>query len=181
MLCQNCNHNEANVRYTQIINGEKKEMFLCEECSRKLGLDNMDLSLPIDFSSFFGDLLGEYENSFMPLLQEPQELRCDKCNMTYSEFMNLGKFGCDNCYNAFSGRIDPILKRLQGSNRYTGRKAQMNEANEHKVSEENKPKQNPKEDKLSKLKAELKQLVAEEKYEEAAKVRDEIKKLEVQE
>ena len=25
MLCQNCNENEATVRYTEIINGEKKE------------------------------------------------------------------------------------------------------------------------------------------------------------
>ncbi len=180
MLCQNCNQNEANVRYTQIINGEKKEMFLCDKCSRELGIDNMKLSLPIDFSSFFGDLLSEYDSAFMPLLQEPNELKCDKCNMTYSEFMELGKFGCDNCYNAFSSRIDPILKRLQGSNRYTGRKAQMNEANEKEVAV-NPQKQDTKEDKLTKLKEELKQLVQEEKYEEAAKVRDEIKKLEVQE
>ena len=180
MLCQNCNQNEANVRYTQIINGEKKEMFLCDKCSRELGIDNMKLSLPIDFSSFFGDLLSEYDSAFMPLLQEPNELKCDKCNMTYSAFIELRKFGCDNCYNAFSSRIDPILKRLQGSNRYTGRKAQMNEANENEAPV-NTPKQDTKEDKLTKLKEELKQLVKEEKYEEAAKVRDKIKKLEVQE
>ena len=74
MLCQNCNHNEANVRYTQIINGEKKEMFLCDECSKKLGIDNMKLSLPIDFSSFFGDLLNEYNNDLMPFLKNPNEL-----------------------------------------------------------------------------------------------------------
>ena len=180
MLCQNCNHNEANDRYTQIINGEKKEMFLCDKCSKELGIDDMKLSLPIDFSSFFGDLLSEYDNAFMPLLQEPHELKCDKCNMTYSEFMELGKFGCENCYNAFSGRIDPVLKRIQGSNRYTGRKAEMNEENEKEVKTNNKA-QEPKGDKLTKLKAELKQLVKEEKYEEAAKIRDEIKKLEVQE
>ena len=32
MKCENCGKNEANVKYTQIINGEKKQMFLCEEC-----------------------------------------------------------------------------------------------------------------------------------------------------
>ena len=37
MLCQNCGENEANVRYTQIINGEKKEMVLCDKCSKELG------------------------------------------------------------------------------------------------------------------------------------------------
>lgn len=180
MLCQNCNHNEANVRYTQIINGEKKEMFLCDKCSKELGIDNMKLSLPIDFSSFFGDLLNEYDSAFMPLLQKPNELKCNKCNMTYNEFMQIGKFGCEHCYEAFSGRIDPILKRLQGSNRYTGRKAELNESAEM---QEDKTEKKPvtKEEKINKLKAQLKQLVSEEKYEEAAKIRDEIKKLEVQE
>ena len=49
MLCQKCNKNEANVKYTEIINGEKKEMMLCEECSHELGLDNMNFNMPIDF------------------------------------------------------------------------------------------------------------------------------------
>lgn len=178
MLCQNCNNNEANVRYTQIINGEKKEMFLCDKCSKELGIDNMKLSLPIDFSSFFGDLLNEYDSSFMPLLQKPNELKCDKCNMTYNEFMELGKFGCDNCYDAFSRRIDTILKRLQGSNRYSGRKAEENEEIQNEVVREEET--SSKEEIIQKLKLQLKQLVQEEKYEEAAKVRDEIKKLEVQ-
>lgn len=178
MLCQNCNKNEANVRYTQIINGVKKEMILCEKCSKELGIDNMKLSLPISFSNFFGDFLNEYDNSFMPLITKPKETKCNKCGMTYNEFMQLGKFGCDNCYEVFSTRIDPILKRLQGSNRYNGKKAEENEINMQKTEVK---KEVSKQDKINKLKAKLKQLVREEKYEEAAKVRDEIKELEVQE
>ena len=38
MKCQNCGKNNANVKYTQIINGEKKEFILCEECAEKLGI-----------------------------------------------------------------------------------------------------------------------------------------------
>ena len=60
MLCQNCGKNEANVRYTQIVNGVKKEMALCDKCARELGLDNMDFSMPISMSSFLGDMLNEY-------------------------------------------------------------------------------------------------------------------------
>lgn len=92
---------------------------------------------------------------------------------------NFGKFGCDNCYEVFSTRIDPILKRLQGSNRYNGKKADLNENNNSEVSE--KPKELSKQEKIEELKAKLKELVKVENYEEAAKVRDEIKKLEVQE
>lgn len=179
MLCQNCKKNEANVKYTEIINGVKKEMMLCDKCSKELGIDNMKLSLPISFSNFFGDLLNEYDNSFMPLISVPKATQCDKCGMTYNEFMQLGKFGCDNCYEVFSNRIDPILKRLQGNNRYNGKRAELNKANiEESVKEKAEP---SKKDEINKLKAELKKLVKEEKYEDAAKVRDEIKKLEVQE
>ncbi len=179
MLCQNCNKNEANVRYTQIINGVKKEMMLCDKCSKELGIDNMKLSLPISFSNFFGDLLNEYDNSFMPLISAPKETKCEQCGMTYNEFMQLGKFGCENCYDVFSTRIDPILKRLQGSNRYNGKRAELNENNV--TNTKNEKKETSKQDKVNKLKTQLKELVQEEKYEEAAKVRDEIKKLEVQE
>ena len=55
MLCENCGENEANVKYTQIINGVKKEMSLCNKCSKELGIDKMDFSIPINFSSFLGD------------------------------------------------------------------------------------------------------------------------------
>ena len=50
MLCQNCGKNEVNFRYTQIINGVKKEMALCEKCAKDLGLEKMDFNIPINFS-----------------------------------------------------------------------------------------------------------------------------------
>lgn len=34
MLCENCKKREANVKYSENINGVKKEMNLCEECSK---------------------------------------------------------------------------------------------------------------------------------------------------
>lgn len=176
MLCENCNQNEANVRYTQIVNGVKKEMKLCDKCAKQLGIGNMDfhLELPIDFSNFFGDLLNEYDDEFMPTLAIPKTLNCDKCGLTFDDFVENGKFGCDHCYSVFEDKIDPILKRLHGNNRYVGRKAK-------KVNLQNKieiPKEQKEENKINELKAELKQKIKEEKYEEAAKLRDEIKKLE---
>ena len=43
MLCQNCGNNEANVRYTQIVNGVKKEMNLCSECAEKMGINQDEI------------------------------------------------------------------------------------------------------------------------------------------
>ena len=61
MLCDNCGKREANVRYSENINGRRKELNLCEECSKKLGIGQMDFSMPIDFSSFLGGFMDGFE------------------------------------------------------------------------------------------------------------------------
>ena len=180
MLCEHCKKREANVRYTQVVNGVKKEMLLCDKCSKELGIGNMGFNMPINFSSLFGDFLNEYNDGFMPLLTQTKPLVCDKCKMTYDEFVNQGKFGCSNCYEVFADKIDPILKRLHGSNRYIGRKLNKKNEQDEILKENNNADdaKNEKEEKIKKLKAEIKKMIKEEKYEEAAKIRDEIKKIE---
>ena len=67
MLCENCGKHEANVKYTQIINGVKKEMLLCEECAKERGINNIDFNMPINFSSFLSDIFDElnYDNKLI--------------------------------------------------------------------------------------------------------------------
>lgn len=184
MLCQNCGENEANVRYTSIVNGVKKEMALCEKCSKELGIGELDFSMPINFSSFLGDFFEE-EKDFLPSFIKPEKLICDKCGMTYDEFINAGKFGCENCYETFTEKIDPILKNIQTGNRHVGRGLAFGKSEEgrdvgkniaHKQAENTTKNENNV--KLEKLKNDLKQAIQEERYEDAAKLRDEIKKLE---
>ncbi len=185
MLCQNCGENEANVKYTQIINGVKKQMTLCDKCAKELGLDDINFSMPINFSNFLDDMFEM--NEFMPnLLEDANTITCSKCGMTYEDFLKEGKFGCDECYDTFSNRIDGLLKSIQGTNRHIGRNAKYIESKENEK-ENNKQenevnlknsKSQEGEDKLEQLKERLKQEIKEERYEDAAKTRDEIKKLE---
>ena len=97
MLCDNCKKNEANVKYYENINGEKKELKLCEECSKKLGITkkmNFDFSMPIDFSNFFGDFMEDLATpEFMPLLNEVKKMKCDNCGYTFDDIVNTGKLG----------------------------------------------------------------------------------------
>ena len=172
MLCQNCNKREANVKYTEIINGEKKEMHLCEECSEKLGLNNISFDMPINFSNFFDDIFNDYEDEFIPLLEKTKTLKCNKCGMTYDEFLKEGKFGCSNCYASFENKIEPILKRLHGETSHKGRKANQTIKKDNYVEVATPEISNIKRD----LQAELKKAIQEERYEDAAKIRDEIKK-----
>ena len=114
MLCDNCGKRDANVRYSENINGRKKELNLCEECSKKLGIDQMDFSMPIDFSSFFGEFMEDFatpELITMPLFNEIKTLKCNQCGYTFEDIANSGKLGCGNCYEVFEERLDPIIKK----------------------------------------------------------------------
>ena len=188
MLCQNCGKNEARVHYTQIVNGIKKEMALCTECSEELGIGNhMDFNMPINLSSFLGEFLQEPEHSFLQEMMPQKKLMCEECHMTYDEFVNTGKFGCGNCYEVFSGKIDPLLKNLHSDNKHVGRKLKINKKSEidNKFINNKTDKQNvgagpvsAQVGEIQELRNKLKLAIQEERYEDAAKIRDEIKGLE---
>lgn len=170
MMCQNCGKNEANFRYTQIINGVKKEVILCTECAKKLGIDSMDM--PISFSNFLGDFFNDYaENSLIPSFST-NNVKCKSCNMTYNDFINTGMFGCSDCYDIFSNPIDSLLKNLHGTAKHIGRGVK-NKGVENKVQTKKIKEKPEKED----LQRELDKAIKEERYEDAAKIRDKMKEM----
>ena len=121
MLCQNCGKNEVTFRYTQVINGVKKEMNLCDNCAKELGLKDINFNMPISFSSFLSDFFNEYNDNLLPSFIGTEEKQCNGCGTTFDNFVNTGEFGCSNCYDIFENRISSILKNLQGANRHIGR------------------------------------------------------------
>ena len=75
MMCDNCGKNEATVRYSENINGRKKELNLCSQCSQKLGINEMNFNMPIGISDFFGGFFEDMvSNEFAPLLNEVKQL-----------------------------------------------------------------------------------------------------------
>lgn len=176
MMCQNCGKKEANFHYTQIINGEKKEIKLCSECARQMGLDDFEVPMAMDFSSLFGDIFQQYEDAgLLTDFIRPKELECDSCHMTYDELLHTGKFGCAHCYDAFRDKISPILKNLHGNNKHVGR---IGSISKEKIQFEDKKEEKKEKTRLEICQEELKKAIQEERYEEAAKLRDEIKELE---
>lgn len=176
MNCENCGKNYANVKYTEIVNGNKREMYLCEECSKILGIESFNI--PIDFSSFLEDFfIGFDDETLFPELTK--ELKCRRCNSSFEDFTKTGRFGCEECYTTFEEKIDSLLKNLQGANRHIGRIGKINEKNvnyQEKWVQSEKEKEELSE--IVQLKMELKQAIKEEKYEEAAILRDKIKRIE---
>ena len=196
MLCENCGKNEANVRYKENINGNVRELHLCEECSEKLGIGEMNFNMPIDFSDFLSGFMdGFMEPEFMPMLNGIRNIKCKTCGTVFDDILNTGMLGCGDCYNIFEDRLDPIIKKVQGTNRHVGRLAKEidNKIDEKNGKQEKTGKVENKKDvkegndengnisnenKIEELQRKLKEAIKEERYEDAAKIRDEIKKLE---
>lgn len=180
MKCSNCGKKEANFIYTESINGIKKEIRLCSECADKLGFLDMSISMPnIDFSNFFGDFLNEYDTLIPSIFTDNAKvLKCKECGMDYNEFLDTGRFGCSNCYDVFEEKIGPLLKQLHGDTKYLGKKS-GNDFKKMRVKDNKEGfKETKNSNKIEVLKGELKQAIKVENYEEAAKIRDEIKVLE---
>ncbi len=191
MLCQNCGKNEVNFRYTQIINGVKKEMALCDKCARSLGLESLDFNMPINFSNFLGDFLSvAADTGILPTFTKTGVLQCDECGMSYNEFVDTGKLGCSHCYDVFANALDPVFKNIHGSSNHIGRRSKLSKIEKEKVAEdvekahkkvakttEKIQKKDEKQEKIDKLNDDLKLAIKEERYEDAAKIRDKIKKL----
>ena len=175
MLCQNCGKNEANVRYTQVINGVRKELNLCSDCARKLGVDRIDI--PMDFTSFLGDFFNDYaESSLLPSFSI-DNAKCKTCGMTYNDFINTGMFGCSDCYDVFSNPIDSLLKNLHGTSKHIGRGIKSASLEESQKIKPKKQEKDKKKDELENLKKDLEKAIKEERYEDAAKIRDKIKEI----
>ena len=143
--------------------------------------------MPIDFSSFFGDFMEDFATpEFMPLFNDIKTLRCDECGYTFDDIVNTGRLGCANCYDVFEDRLDPIIRKIQNSNRHTGRIGKIldskiekrQERTDNKKAENKEETPNKENNELENLQLELKAAIKDERYEEAAKIRDRIKEIE---
>ncbi len=160
MICQSCGEKEAVIHLKKVINGKTEEIDLCADCAKKE--NSWNLKVPFSFGDIFGGLLG-YE-----ALEEKQELVCPNCNTSYGKFMKKGKFGCPSCYEVFNDELSPIFKSIHGHDEHVG-KLPLHGSERIKKKRE-----------IEKFRLELKNSISEERYEDAAKYRDIIRKLETE-
>jgi protein arginine kinase activator len=127
-------------------------------------MSQAELVAPFGFNDLINGLFGSQ------LKKEIQsDIKCDNCGMEYSEFLEKSRVGCAQCYKAFSPKLDPIIKRLHGNSEHHG-KVPARVSSNLSI---------PKE--IEKLKKLLNESIKREEYEEAAKIRDRIRGLEVSE
>ncbi|MBU0599996.1 UvrB/UvrC motif-containing protein [bacterium] len=163
MLCDNCQKEKASLHYTEVINNSLTEIHLCMSCAQKKGLDD---SFSLSFANLFTDLSSDLSEVGDIKISSKKKEGCKCCGLTLNDFKKLGLFGCSECYETFSAKIENILQKIHGATHHTGKMPRH-------ISKEISSKRE-----IIKLREKLQKTIKLEKYEEAAKIRDKLKKLE---
>ncbi|WP_236027814.1 UvrB/UvrC motif-containing protein [Candidatus Methylacidithermus pantelleriae] len=129
---------------------------LCERCATEKGVSD-----PQAFA--FGEILGGVSAEYSAARRA--ELTCPQCGFTHTDFKKTGRLGCPACYHTFAGLLDSLLKDMHRDTVHKG-KIPPRYARKRYY-----------EMKIRDLKESLEKAVAEEKYEEAAQIRDAIEQL----
>ncbi|MDP3732820.1 MAG: UvrB/UvrC motif-containing protein [Candidatus Omnitrophota bacterium] len=162
MLCDVCGKNPATVHLTEIIDDSMNELHLCEQCAHQK-------SLQMEQHFGLSDLLGGLAEFEKPATKEKDaavQIKCANCGLTYADFKKIGRLGCSECYDTFRKYLGPLLKKVHGSILHFG-KFPFKVA---KVSD--------KRGDLQALRNQLQKVIESEAFEEAARIRDQIKELE---
>ena len=169
MKCDNCQNREATFFYEENLNGKKRSLHLCPECAAKMQGskpfgEGVDFPFPV-----FSDLKSDFLNGLFglsPSAVGEGRKTCRGCGAAWSDLRKAGKAFCPECYATFGEELAPTLRSLHGNVTHTGRApADRREAR-------------AKQDRLAALKAQLSAAIAEENFEQAAKLRDEIRQME---
>ena len=154
--CEICKEREATVHLTQVVDGSIKKLHLCEECAAKTGID---VQGPISINDI---LLGLGVVSKEPAAAPGVERSCPRCHMRRTDFKKTGRFGCGVCYEAFAEELPPLLKAMHRSEQHVG-KVPESERTRFRASQE-----------LTRLEEDLQRAVTQERFEDAAHLRDRI-------
>ena len=114
MKCHACDH-PATVHLTDIVNGHKREVHLCQECAEKHQWLKKD---EINLSGLLSAVLGQHVGQ---MSDELSRLTCPACGIKYMEFKAEGRLGCPNDYAVFKHALEPLLQRIHRAVRHEGK------------------------------------------------------------
>ena len=157
MTCQRCS-DEASVHLKESVDGSPSELHLCVDCARKAGLalPRKPPSLSLDavvqglIVAHVGELVGELA-----------EMSCPDCGVKFMEFRAMGQFGCPSDYDVFRKGLLPLISRHQGATRHVGKTPKRARLGADRL--------------RLRLRASLRDAIALEDYERAARLRDQLR------
>ncbi len=164
MQCQICNENDATIHLTEITDGRRTEMHICEHCAAEQGLA---VKSQIPINELLSSLLAVQPTDDELSGPSQQQRSCPHCNITLEQFRKEGVLGCPYDYEVFEKSLLPLIERAHdGRTTHCGKLPSKT------------PKDTKKQVELLNLRQQLEAAVQSEDYELAAKLRDKINKIE---
>ena len=167
MKCQKCDR-PATFHITELTGKKPQELHLCEEHARHYLSESSE---GMEAATGLSASMAQNMVQQMSLSQASDELKeidqktCAICGITFFDFRSRGRLGCPNDYISFEEQLDPLILGIHGESKHVGKS----------------PKRGGKADDdrtlLIRLRRELDEAVAKEDYEQASKLRDQIKAL----
>lgn len=168
MICENCKQRPAKVTVTQVHNGEHFERHYCEVCANSLHPFYVEYKQdPLSLHQLLSNWFSHADQQPVHQKQSKPQLVCDECGWSIQRFLDEGKFGCASCYDSFRKQLPNVFKRLHNGNTTHVGKAPgaLGEIIEIKK-------------KIEAIRLQMKDAIETERFEEAAKLRDEVRELE---
>lgn len=173
MICEHCKERQATVTVTQVANGQKSEKHYCEVCAQNFHPFNLDFhkeeQIPIHqlVSNIFGLPVWNsgVQEKAQPTVQKT--VQCPSCGFTFRKFLNEGKLGCPQCYDTFGKQLPQVLNKIQAGTSHTGKAP----------GKPNRPDEGLKKQ-IAVSREHLQKAIMEERFEDAAVLRDEIREME---
>lgn len=164
MKCEadNC-ENEATVHLTEIRDGVKHEMHLCESCAATKGLPGKS---HFTIQQLLAGIASQTQAFSQNKTRRGKDPVCPACGTTLSQFQSSGRFGCPECYVAFREDVQNLVEKIHDSVQHCG-KVPARTSSDVAMQKD-----------LRQLQGELKKAIRHEEYEHAAGLRDQIRKLE---
>lgn len=160
MLCQRCQTNLATVRYAEVVDGHVTEQHLCPGCVAAIeqGVSSgFELASVTPKRAPIARVAGEAERN---------QQACGVCGMPLTSILTNQRVGCPSCYTNFKSQIEPLIQQHHRVGVHKGKAAKAVTVRDRLRSD------------IFAKKALLRSIVKAENYEEAARLRDEIKRLE---
>lgn len=159
MLCSICKEKPATVHLTQIVGDKMQKLDLCEECAKAKGVND-----PSGFA--LADLmLGLGASQEIEQAAGGAELKCPRCGFSQADFKKSGRLGCPECYKTFAEGLEGLLKTMHKGTHHEGKVPEALRTSREQS------------DRLKLLQKKLAKAIEQEKFEEAAQLRDEIKQM----
>lgn len=159
--CDKCNR-PATHHSVEILKGEKIEKHLCDLHAAEEGLAVKAVHTPIN------ELLTNFVKLHSGASQTAaQDLVCESCGMTFSQFREHSLLGCPSCYRAFETALGSLLERAhEGGTHHIGKVPRRAGGGEDRQVQ------------LLRMRKRLEAAVESEDYELAARLRDDIQRYE---